>query len=270
MWGISWVPWGIQYHGDIISTMGIILSTVGDVQYCGGYHDACGGNHEYYGGCSVPWRENLLLFEYPMVLNTPIVLMISPTCIMISPYGTQISKDSIPHGTEHPHGTHDIPTCIMISSTVLNIPHSTQDNPPWYSWYPHGIEHPHSTQGIPHGSHDIPPWYWTPPWYWAPPQYCTHIIQGDPSSIKRVMVFWTRISIFMNFGQFRVFGGIKFVNKLLINLLFCSHFQLKSKRKGRNNEFYREISSEMSEEYSTTKNKLNTSFDNGFYFKYKG
>ena len=54
---------------------------------------------QYLGGCSVPWRDimstvgdiminvgdilstvggNLLLFEYPTVLNTPTVLMISP------------------------------------------------------------------------------------------------------------------------------------------------------------------------------------------------
>ena len=49
-----------------------------------------GRYHKYRGGCSVPWGENLLLFEYPTVL-------------MISPHGTQISKDGIPHGT------HDIP-----------------------------------------------------------------------------------------------------------------------------------------------------------------
>ena len=47
----------------------------------GGYHDARGGYHEYRGGCSVPWGENLLLFEYPTALNTP-------------------------------HGTHDIPPHI--------------------------------------------------------------------------------------------------------------------------------------------------------------
>ena len=69
-----------------------------------------GGYHEYRGGCSVPWGENLLLFEYPTVLNTPTVLMISPTCIMISPHGTQISKDGIPHGTHDiPHGTEHPP-----------------------------------------------------------------------------------------------------------------------------------------------------------------
>ena len=64
--------------GDIMSTVGGYLEYRGDVQYHGGYHDAHGGYHEYCGG-------SLLLFEYPMVQNTPMVLMISPTCIMISP-----------------------------------------------------------------------------------------------------------------------------------------------------------------------------------------
>ena len=48
-----------------MSTVGVILSTVGDTQYHVGYHDAYGGYHEYRGG------KILLLFEYPMVLNTP-------------------------------------------------------------------------------------------------------------------------------------------------------------------------------------------------------
>ena len=59
------------------------MSTVGGVQYCGGYHPLkfeyrggdimilVGGYHEYRGGCSVPW-------------------------------GTQITKEFSPHGTEHP------------------------------------------------------------------------------------------------------------------------------------------------------------------------
>ena len=68
--------------GDIMSTVGVILSTVGDVQYRGGYH-------EYRGGCSVPWGKSLLLFEYPMVLNTP-----HGTHDIL--HGTQISKDGIP------------------------------------------------------------------------------------------------------------------------------------------------------------------------------
>ena len=68
-----------------------------------GYHDAHEGYHEYCGVCSVPWGGNLLLFEYPMVLNTPMVLMISPHMCHDIRHGTQISKDGIPHGT------HDIP-----------------------------------------------------------------------------------------------------------------------------------------------------------------
>ena len=50
------------------------------------------------------------------------------------------------HGTEHPHGTHDIP------HVHHDIPHGTQD--------------------IPHGTHDIP--HGTE----HPPRYYTHIIQG--------------------------------------------------------------------------------------------
>ena len=77
--------------------VGDIMSTVEGVQY--------------RGGCSVPWGENLLLFEYPRVLNTPMVLMISSHMYHDIPHSTQISKDGIPHGTEHPHSTHDIPPC---------------------------------------------------------------------------------------------------------------------------------------------------------------
>ena len=54
--------------GDIMMHMGDTMSTVEGVQYCGG---------------------NLLLFEYPMVLNTPLGTHDIP-------HGTQISKDGIP------------------------------------------------------------------------------------------------------------------------------------------------------------------------------
>ena len=69
------------------------------------------------------------------------------------------------------------------------------------------------------------------------------------------------------------FGGIRFVNKLTVHKMtkFHLHFQLKSKREGRNNEFYQAVSSEISEKLSTNKNNwLNTAFDNGFYSKWKG
>ena len=82
-----------------MSTMGIILSTVGDTQYC--------GDIMMHVGVFSTVGKNLLLFEYPTVLNTPHGTHDTPTCIMVSPHGTQISKDGIPHGT------HDIPTCIM-------------------------------------------------------------------------------------------------------------------------------------------------------------
>ena len=59
------------------------MSTVEGVQYLGG--------------------KSLLLSNYPTVLNTPTVLMISPHMYHDSPHGTHISKDDIPHST------HDIP-----------------------------------------------------------------------------------------------------------------------------------------------------------------
>ena len=87
-----------------MSTVGGYLDYRGGVQYRGGYHDKCGGYLEYRGGVQdrgdimstvrvilstvgmsstvgdimmhmgdiiSTVRENLLLFEYPTVLNTP-------------------------------------------------------------------------------------------------------------------------------------------------------------------------------------------------------
>ena len=86
--------------------VGDIMSTVEGVQYRGG--------------------KSLLLFEYPMVLNTPHGTHDIPHIYHDIPHGTQISKDDIPHGTEHPHGTHDIP------HVHHDIPHGTE-HPPRYS-----------------------------------------------------------------------------------------------------------------------------------------
>ena len=65
------------------------------------------------------------------------------------------------------------PTVLMISPTVLNTLHGTQDIPHIYHDIPHGTEHPSRySRYPPHGTHDIP--HGTE----HPPQYCTHIIQG--------------------------------------------------------------------------------------------
>ena len=67
---------GVQYRGDILSTVGdilstvgVIMSTMGVIEYRGVFStvgDIMGTVEgvQYRGG-------NLLLFEYPMVLNTP-------------------------------------------------------------------------------------------------------------------------------------------------------------------------------------------------------
>ena len=130
----------------MFSTVEAIMINVGYLEYCGGfitvgYHEYH-GDTQYHGGYHDARGGNLLLFEYP-------------------------------HSIEHPHGTHDIPTCIMISPTVLklqrmvsptvptvlSIPHSTRDNPHGTQDIHHGTEHPHGTQNIPHISHDIAPQY---------------------------------------------------------------------------------------------------------------
>ena len=64
-----------------MSTVGDILSTVGDTQYRGGYHDARGDIMSTVGVAQYRGEKN----KYPTVLNTPMVLKISP------------------------HSTHDIP-----------------------------------------------------------------------------------------------------------------------------------------------------------------
>ena len=82
--------------GDILSTVGAILSTMEDTQYCGGNHDACGGYHKYHGGVQYHGGQIFSYLSTSVVLNTPMVLMISPTCSMISSHGTQYTKDGIP------------------------------------------------------------------------------------------------------------------------------------------------------------------------------
>ena len=69
-WGISLVPWRV------------ILSTVGEVQY--------------RGGCSVPWGESFVIWVPHGTDHLPRYSWYPPTYIMISPHGTQISKDGIP------------------------------------------------------------------------------------------------------------------------------------------------------------------------------
>ena len=70
--------------------------------------------------------------------------------------GTHITKDCVPHGTEHPHGIQDIPHMHHESPTVLSIPNGTQDIP-------------HNTHDIPHGTEPLlPPTVFKP---LLPPRY---------------------------------------------------------------------------------------------------
>ena len=118
--------------GDIISTM-LVFSTMGVSSVLGGV--------QYHG-------ENLLLFEYPMVLNTLHGTQDIPHMYHDIPHGTKITKDGISHTTEHPHSTHDI-----LHGT--KHPHSTHDIRTCIVITPYGTEHPLWYSRYPHGTHDI-------------------------------------------------------------------------------------------------------------------
>ena len=161
--------------GDIMSTMGVILSTVEGTQYHGVIM-MCMWISWVPRGCSVSWGRIFCYLStpwywtphvthdypphvswYPPWLN--IQKMVPPPPWYWTPpqysrysymhhdiptvfsitHSTQDNPHSthdILHGTEHPHGTQDIPTFIMIS------PHSTQGIPYMHHDIPHGIEHP--------------------------------------------------------------------------------------------------------------------------------
>ena len=71
MWGFLEYRGGCSVLWAYHEYCGVILSTVGVFSTVGGYHDAHGGYDEYSGGVHYRGRKNLLLFEYPTVLNTP-------------------------------------------------------------------------------------------------------------------------------------------------------------------------------------------------------
>ena len=122
------MPWGVfSTVGDIMMHVGGYLEYRGDIHsVLREEHDKCGGYLECRGG-------------YHDI-----------------PHGTQITKDGIPHGTERPHCTYDIP---HVHHDNL---HGTQDNPHDTHDIPHGTDHPHGTQDIPHIYHDSPTVLHTP------------------------------------------------------------------------------------------------------------
>ena len=113
-----------------MSTSGDIMNTSGDVPYIGGYHDECGGYHVYNGGCSVHrgmfstsrdtmctsggyheynrrssvHRKDIMTHvgeQLDKILSISIensadVLMVSSTCIMISPDVLNIPQQGFP------------------------------------------------------------------------------------------------------------------------------------------------------------------------------
>ena len=136
----------MQSRGSIMRNAGGILSTMGDTQYHGGYHDARGGYYEYCGVVSTV--GDTILCNLSTVGDIMIhVWDIMSTVGCSVPWGIQITKHSSP--TVHMIS----PMYIMIFSTVLSIPHGTQDIPHIYHDIPHGTEHPPQySRYFPHAS----------------------------------------------------------------------------------------------------------------------
>ena len=126
--------------------MGDILSAMRDVQYRGGYHDTCGDIISTVGG------YHLLLFEYLHGTEHPHGTLNILHMHHDIPHGTQITKDDIPHSTEHPTTLMISSTCIMMYPMVLNIPHGTQDIPTVLTLSPTVLNTPHYSRC----HHDIP------------------------------------------------------------------------------------------------------------------
>ena len=81
--------------------MGDILSTVGDVQYCGGYHEYRGVILSTVEGVQYHGGYHPLKFEYHGDIMMHVGDIMSTVGCSV-PWGTQITKDFSPHGTEHP------------------------------------------------------------------------------------------------------------------------------------------------------------------------
>ena len=134
MWGISWVPWRIlSTVEDIMMHVGDIMSTVGEE-------------------CFVIW--------IPHGTEYSTVLMISQTCIMISPTVLKLKRMVSPHSTDHPHSTHNV------LHVHHDIPHGTRRK---------SLFSPDGTQDTPSIYHDTSTGLHLP----LPPLYCTHLIQGE-------------------------------------------------------------------------------------------
>ena len=88
----------VQYHGGYHDKCGRYLEHCGGVHYHGGYHENRGGYFEYSGGCSVQWEDTI---HVGGVMSTVENVQYCGD--------TQITKDDLPLGTEHPHSAQMIP-----------------------------------------------------------------------------------------------------------------------------------------------------------------
>ena len=170
---LFWVPWGISW-----CTWGDIMSTVGDVQYRGGIPSfeiwVPWGISWVTWGCSVPWGTQITKIFPPTVLNTPTVLMISP----------HVHHDILPRYWVSPRYSRYLPTALMISPHGTEHPHGTQDIPPHLSWYPLRYWTP------PRYSRYPPRYSWYPPRYWTPPAVLHTLYRVIIFTDAQITVWW--------------------------------------------------------------------------------
>ena len=127
------------------------------------------------------------------------------------PWGTQITEDFSPHGTEHPpRYSWYPPTCIMISPTVLKITSPTvlKITPPVLIISPTVLNTPTKLKISPtvlkispQGTHDIPPRYRTPPTVLNTPHGTEHP-HGTAQTLYRVI-----FSVIVYWSTFQLLGG---------------------------------------------------------------
>ena len=122
LYNVCVVQWGV------LSTVGDIMSTVG------GYHEYRGGYLEYRGG--VQYRGDIMINVRDILSTVGVFSTMGDIMMHVGEYheyrgGGESFVILAPHGTEHPHGTHDIPHMYH------DIPHGTQISkdgiPPRYS-----------------------------------------------------------------------------------------------------------------------------------------
>ena len=96
----------LEYHGYIIGTVGGYLVYLGDTRY----------------------RRDIMMHVGDIMMHVGDIMSTVRGCSV--QWGKIFCYSNTPNSTKQPHGTHDIPTCIMISL------HSTEHSPRYSRYLP--------------------------------------------------------------------------------------------------------------------------------------